>query len=210
MTTGATSDKRLSDEIGARIPPGQVLTEKFPVLHEGPVPRVNLTEWDFRVTGLVEEPLVLTYEQFTALPTRRIVVDIHCVTRWTKLDTVWEGVPSRELMRLIKPLPEARYIMVHAEHGYTTNLSLDDFLHEDVLFAWRYDDKPLAPEHGYPLRLVVPHLYFWKSAKWVRRLEFMAENRPGFWESRGYHIRGDPWREERFSSGLGRRGSAEE
>lgn len=210
MTTGATSDKRLSDEVGARIPPGQVLTEKFPVLHEGPVPRVNLTEWDFRVTGLVEEPLVLTYEQFTALPTRRIVVDIHCVTRWTKLDTVWEGVPSRELMRLIKPLPEARYIMVHAEHGYTTNLSLDDFLHEDVLFAWRYDDKPLAPEHGYPLRLVVPHLYFWKSAKWVRRLEFMAENRPGFWESRGYHIRGDPWREERFSSGLGRRGSAEE
>ncbi len=194
------SPRREADKAGARprVPPGQYVVEHLPVLHYGSVPRVDLARWDFRVFGLVEEERRWTYEEFTRLPTRRVVVDVHCVTRWSKLDTVWEGVPFLELMRHIRPLPEARYVMVHAEAGFTTNLPLEDLLREDVLFAWRYNDAPLAPEHGYPLRLVVPHLYFWKSAKWVRGLEFMAEDRPGFWEQYGYHMHGDPWKEERF------------
>lgn len=182
-----------------RLPPGQVLTSKFPVLHYGQIPRFDPATWDFRVFGLVDEEVVWTYDEFTALPTARVVADIHCVTRWSKFDTVWEGVPSTELVKHVKPRPEARHVMIHADHGYTTNLPLEDFLHDEVLFAWRYDDKPLLPEHGYPLRLVVPRLYFWKSAKWVRGVEFMAQDRKGFWEQYGYHNYGDPWKEQRFS-----------
>jgi len=185
---------------GERIPPGQHVTDRFPVLHEGPVPSFDPATWDLRLFGLVEEEVVLTYEQITALPTVRIVADIHCVTGWSKLDTVWEGVALRELMHHLRPLPEARYVMIHAEYGFTANLPLEALVDDDVLLAYRYNDAPLSPEHGYPLRLVVPKRYFWKSVKWVRGLEFMAQDRPGFWEQRGYHNDGDPWKEERFAS----------
>ncbi len=181
-----------------RIPPGQRLTDRFPVLHYGPVPKFDPATWDLRLFGLVEEEVVFTYEQFTALPTVRVITDIHCVTGWSKLDTVWEGVVFSELMNHVRPLPEARYVLIHSEYGFTANLPLEALMDDDVLLAYRYGDAPLTPEHGYPLRLVVPKRYFWKSAKWVRGLEFMAQDRPGFWEQRGYHNDGDPWKEERY------------
>ena len=181
-----------------RIPPGQRLTDRFPVLHYGPVPKFDPATWDLRLFGLVEEEVVFTYEQFTALPTVRVITDIHCVTGWSKLDTVWEGVVFSELMNHIRLLPGARYVVVHSEYGFTANLPLEALMDDDVLLAYRYGDAPLTPEHGYPLRLVVPKRYFWKSAKWVRGLEFMAQDRPGFWEQRGYHNDGDPWKEERY------------
>ena len=141
---------------------------------------------------------VFTTRSILALPTTRIVADIHCVTTWSKLDTVWEGVAFRALMNHVHPLPEARYVLVHSEYGFTANLPLEALMDDDVLLAYRYDDAPLTPEHGYPLRLVVPKRYFWKSAKWVRVIEFMAQDRPGFWEQYGYHNDGDPWQEERY------------
>ncbi|MBC7242835.1 MAG: sulfite oxidase-like oxidoreductase [Anaerolineae bacterium] len=181
-----------------RLPPGQYLEDEMPVLHYGPVPRFDPKTWDFRVFGLVANPLQLRYDDILAMPAKRIVADVHCVTHWSVLDTVWEGVPARDILALAQPLPEARFVLVHAEHGYTTNLPLERLMDDDVLLAYRYRDAPLAPEHGYPLRLVVPKLYFWKSAKWVRGFELMARDRKGFWESRGYHNDGDPWKEERY------------
>lgn len=183
----------------ARVPPGQRVTEKFPVLHYGGVPRFDRQSWDLRAIGLVEEPLALSYDQLLELPTTRIVADIHCVTGWSKLDTVWEGVLFRELWELVRAKPEGRFVMVHCEQGFTTNLPLEALMDDDVLLAYRYADEPLTPEHGYPLRLVVPKRYFWKSAKWVRGLELMAEDRLGFWEVRGYHNNADPWKEERYA-----------
>ncbi len=182
-----------------RLPPGQRLVGHFPVLHYGGVPRVDLGRWTFRVWGLVEEEVTWTYPAFTALPTTRIVCDIHCVTGWSKFDTVWEGVSVLELMRQVRLRPAARFVLVHAAQGFTANLALDDFIRDGNLFAWRYGEATLSPEHGGPLRLVVPHLYFWKSAKWVHGVEFLAEERLGFWEQHGYHPRGDPWLEERFA-----------
>ncbi len=182
-----------------RIPPGQHLTEKFPVLHYGGVPRFDPQSWDLKVFGLVDQPLTLSYEQLLELPAVRIVVDIHCVTGWSKLDTVWEGVPFREFIGPAAVRPEARFVMVHCEQGYTTNVPLEVLMDDDVLLAYRYDDAPLAPEHGYPLRLLVPKRYLWKSAKWVRGIELMAEDRLGFWEVRGYHNNADPWKEERYA-----------
>jgi DMSO/TMAO reductase YedYZ molybdopterin-dependent catalytic subunit len=192
--------RSLDPAIAARIPPGQELTAKWPVLHYGSIPRIDLATWEFRITGLVEEPTWLSWEEFNALPRTTRHNDIHCVTRWTKLDNEWEGVAVLELMKRVTLKSEARAVLVHAEQGFTANLLLDDFLREENLFAFRHNGEPLAPEHGYPLRLVVPHLYFWKSVKWVRGLEFLAEDRPGFWERNGYHMRGDPWDEERYSS----------
>ncbi len=185
-----------------RLPPGQVLTEKFPVLHYGPVPHYpDLSQWDLRVFGLVKEEKRLTWEEFNRLPRVRIVTDIHCVTRWSKLDTEWEGVRFRDFLEAvpIEVLPEARYVLVHAEYGFTANLPLDIMLDDDVLLATHYGGKPLTPEHGYPLRLIVPKKYFWKSAKWVRGIEFLAEDRLGFWERAGYHNDADPWKEQRFA-----------
>ena len=182
----------------ARVPPGQVVTEKWPVLHRGPVPSFDPTRWNFRIFGLVEAPVRLTYEQLMALPKTTIRCDIHCVTRWSKIDNVFEGVPFREVLELAQPRPEARFVIVHAEHGYTTNLSLADLDRDDVMFAYRHNGENLPPEHGWPLRLVVPHRYFWKSAKWVRGIELVSTDRPGFWEQYGYHMRGDPWNEERY------------
>ena len=184
--------------VADRLPPGQYLTEKWPVLHYGGVPKVDLATWDFTMDGLVERPVKLTYQQMKALPRKTVQRDVHCVTRWSMLDSTWEGVPVSELMKLVQLKPEATHVMVKAEHGFTANLSLDDFLREENMLVDTRNGEPISPEHGWPLRLFVPHLYFWKSAKWVRGLEFMAGDRPGFWERYGYHMRGDPWQEERY------------
>ncbi len=181
-----------------RLPPGQYVTAKWPVLHVGPVPRFDPKTWDFRIFGLVEQALRLTWEEFNALPRVRCASDIHCVTTWSKYDNTWEGVSTREVLRRVRVKPEARFVMAHAESGYTANLPLDAFLAEDALLATHHNGQPLEPEHGYPLRLVVPKLYFWKSAKWVRGIEFMAQDRAGFWEERGYSNSANPWKEERY------------
>jgi DMSO/TMAO reductase YedYZ molybdopterin-dependent catalytic subunit len=190
----------MDPETARRVPPGQYLTEKFPVLHYGSVPRVDVVRWDFRVWGEVDSPFVLTWEQFRSLPRTKVHADIHCVTRWSKLDTDWEGVSARTILDLAGVRPSATHVVEHAEQGYTTNIPLEVFADEDVLLADTFDGKPLEPDHGAPLRLVVPKRYFWKSAKWLRGLEFVPADRPGFWERYGYHNDGDPWREERFSS----------
>jgi DMSO/TMAO reductase YedYZ molybdopterin-dependent catalytic subunit len=184
--------------VADRLPPGQYLTEKWPVLHYGSVPTVDLATWTFALDGLVEEPRTLSYSQLTALPRHQVKADVHCVTRWSLLDSAWEGFAVREVVDLVRLKPEATHVMVHAEHGFTANLSLDDFLRDENMLVDRRNGEPIAPEHGWPLRLFVPHLYFWKSAKWVRGFEFMAGDRPGFWEQYGYHMRGDPWQEERY------------
>ncbi len=182
----------------SRLPPGQYAADRWPVLHTGPVPRCDPKRWDFRVFGLVEKPLRVSLEEFMALPQIRVVADMHCVTAWSTFNNVWEGVGSREMMTRVELRPEARYVLVHAENGYTTNIPLDVFLDTDVLFAHSHNGKPLTPEHGYPLRLVVPKRYAWKSAKWVRGIEFMEKDQPGFWEVRGYNNNADPWAEERY------------
>lgn len=188
------------DSKGGRLPPGQYLTEKFPVLHYGSVPRFDSNTWDFKVWGLVENPVKLNWDEFQKLPTEQATVDIHCVTRWSKFDTVWEGVPWSWVVETAKPKPEAKFIMAHCEYGFTANVPLDEIMNDKAaMLAYKYGNKPLESDHGYPLRLLVPHLYFWKSAKWLRGIEFLPSDRPGFWEGYGYHMRGDPWTEERFS-----------
>jgi DMSO/TMAO reductase YedYZ molybdopterin-dependent catalytic subunit len=184
--------------VADRLPPGQYLTEKWPVLHYGGVPKVDLATWDFSIEGLIEKPVRLTRDELLALPRREVKSDVHCVTRWSLLDSTWAGVPISEVMKLIQLKPEATHVMVRAEQGFTANLSLDDFLRDENMLVDTRNGEPITPEHGWPLRLFVPHLYFWKSAKWVRGLEFMHGDRPGFWEQYGYHMRGDPWAEERY------------
>ncbi len=183
-----------------RLPPGQAATLKWPVLHYGGVPRFDARTWDFRVFGLVEQPLRFNYGEFLALPQRQVVADMHCVTRWSRFDNRWEGVPAREVIERARRKPEATHVLVHAEQGFTANVPLDDFLRENVLFAHKHDGAALDPEHGYPLRLVVPHLYSWKSVKWVRGLELLPRDVAGFWEQNGYHLYGDPWKEQRFDT----------
>jgi DMSO/TMAO reductase YedYZ molybdopterin-dependent catalytic subunit len=184
---------------GPRLPPGQSLTTKFPVLSYGPPPRFDRASWDFRLFGLVEEERRLSYDEFRALPNVRLTSDFHCVTTWSRFDNHWEGVRARDVVALVRLRPEARFAIVHCDQGYTTNLALADLVEPEVLFAWGHDGTELSPDHGYPLRLVVPTLYAWKSAKWVRGVEFLAEDQRGFWELRGYHNHADPWREERYS-----------
>jgi len=181
-----------------RIPPGQRVTELWPALHFGEVPYVDTSKWTFTISGLVEKERRLGYEEFMTLPRIRVFSDIHCVTGWSKLDNLWEGVSTNIVKELVSILPSARFVLVRSVGGFTTNLTLADFFEKDVLFAVRHNGQPLTPEHGYPARLVVPRLYFWKSAKWVVGVEFMAKDRPGFWETHGYHNRGDPWKEERY------------
>jgi len=183
-----------------RLPPGQSLTLKWPVLQYGSVPRVDLTTWDFRVTGLVDQPLRLTWKEFNFLPKIQVNSDFHCVTRWSRFDNLWEGVAFREILKRVQPQPAAKYVLVHAEQGYTANLPLADLDRDNVLLATHHDGQPLSADHGYPLRLVVPHLYGWKSVKWVRGLEFLEEDTPGFWEQNGYNLRGDPWKEQRYDT----------
>ena len=183
-------------------PPGQFVTERFPVLTFGPTPRVDVSTWRFKAFGLLEEELTLDWQQFNDLPQTALDAEFHCVTQWSKLQNAWRGVRFTDLMELAKPKPEAKFVMAHCYGGYTTNVALDVLMDDDVLFAHTHDGEPLAPEHGGPMRLVVPKRYGWKSAKWVNGIEFMAEDAPGFWEMRGYHMEGDPWKEERFWSSL--------
>ena len=181
-----------------RLPPGQSVTLDFPVLHYGPTPGFNEATWDLRVFGDVDQEMRWTWNEFQKLPTVNQTVDIHCVTRWSKFDTGWEGVRFSEFIKLFGVKPSAKYVIAHCEYGYTTNVPLADLVDGKAWVAFAYGGEPLAPEHGGPARLLVPHLYFWKSAKWVRGLEIMPSDRPGFWESLGYHDYGDPWREQRY------------
>jgi len=182
-----------------RVPPGQEVTEKWPVLHDGKISNIDTSRWTFTISGMVEKERNISYQEFMSLPRVKVFSDIHCVTGWSKLNNLWEGVSTRVVGELSHILPEARFVIVHAARGFTTNLSLDDFFESDALFAIKRNNKALSPEHGYPVRLVVPRLYFWKSAKWVVGVEFTEENRKGFWESHGYHNHGDPWKQERYS-----------
>jgi len=182
-----------------RVPPGQRITGSWPVLHYGEVPSIDISRWTFTISGLVNRQRTLNFQEFMALPRMKVFSDIHCVTGWSKLNNLWEGVSTSVIKQLVDILPEARFVMVNGAGGFTTNLSLDDFFQPDVLLAINHNGEPLTPEHGYPVRLVVPRLYFWKSAKWVGGVEFIKENKRGFWETYGYHNHGDPWKEERYS-----------
>jgi DMSO/TMAO reductase YedYZ molybdopterin-dependent catalytic subunit len=193
-----------------RLPPGQSLTRKFPVLHYGPVPRIKLQDWSLRVFGSVAEEVVWDWDAFNQLPRTDVTMDIHCVTRWSKFDTLWQGVSLKTLIDegFIKPLPSAKYVIQHCEYGFTTNLPLDFMLEDNVLLATHFNGEPLTPDHGYPLRVVVGSFadrreaktaYFWKGGKWLRGLEFRSDDQLGFWERAGYHNNADPWEEERFS-----------
>ena len=190
---------KIAPELAERVPPGQHVTARWPVLHHGAIPPFNPAAWDLRVFGLIERPLRYTWEEFQALPRFTFTADMHCVTRWSKLDNAWEGVAAREIIARARPLPEARFVLLHAEGGYTANLDLDAFAADDVLLALKHGGEDLSPEHGQPLRAVIPSRYAWKGAKWLRAIEFLADDRPGFWEKYGYNNNADPWREERFA-----------
>lgn len=181
-----------------RLPPGQSLTLKFPVLHYGPVPPFDKDTWTLRAFGLVDEEKSWSWEEFQQLPTTTITTDIHCVTRWSKIGTQWEGVLFRDFVDLVGVKPEAKFVIAHCEYGFTANMPLDAMLDDDVLLAYRYEGEYLEPDHGFPVRTLVPKRYFWKSAKWLRGVEFTDTDRPGFWEQAGYHNDADPWKEERF------------
>jgi DMSO/TMAO reductase YedYZ molybdopterin-dependent catalytic subunit len=203
-----SEEERMEQE--GRLPPGQSLTQKFPVLHYGPVPQVDLTTWDFKVWGEVESSIRWTWDEFNQLPRTSLKMYIHCVTKWSKFDTQWEGVSLRTLIEqgFIKPLPSARYLLQHAEFGFTANLPLEVALQDNFLLATHFEGEPITPEHGYPVRGIVgaiperkdlKDVYFWKGAKWLRGLQFMASDQPGFWERAGYHNEADIWDEQRFS-----------
>ena len=182
----------------ARLPPGQYLTHKWPVLHAGSVPRTDLATWDFRVFGEVDEPLRLDWDGLQRLPSTEVTADIHCVTRWSRFDATFRGVKWRELAALVRPKPTARFVVAHAEQGFTANVPLEALEDENALIAYEADGEPLTPEHGWPVRLVIPSRYFWKSAKWVRGIELLAHDQPGFWERYGYHNDADFWQEQRY------------
>ncbi len=206
--------KQLENEVKAmnRLPPGQSLTNKFPVLHYGPTPQTDLKTWDFRVFGLVEEEKVWNWEEFNKLPRTKITMDLHCVTRWSKFDTTWEGVSVKTLIDegFIKPKPEAQFVVQHCEYGYTTNTPLELILQDNFLLATHYEGQPIPLEHGYPLRGLIgtfadrseaKSAYLWKGGKWLRGLEFRSTDKLGFWENAGYHNEANPWKEQRFSRG---------
>jgi DMSO/TMAO reductase YedYZ molybdopterin-dependent catalytic subunit len=182
----------------ARLPPGQYLTDKWPVLHAGTVPRIGLATWDIRVWGEVDNPIRLTWDEFKDLPSTEVTIDIHCVTRWSRFDTSFRGVHWRELAQLVRPRPSARFVVAHAEQGFTANVPLQAIEDEEALLAYEADGEPLEPDHGWPLRLVVPTRYFWKSAKWLRGLEVLDHDEPGFWERYGYHNDANFRKEERY------------
>ena len=184
----------------SRLPPGQYHTERFPVLHVGDVPKFDMSRWSLRIFGEVEREVRLSWEDLRALPSVEITTDIHCVTKWSKFDTPWRGVLLRDLFDLAGRKPIAGHVLMHAEHGYTANVPLEDAIADKSLLAYEYDGKPLDAEHGYPARTLIPNLYFWKSVKWVRAIELSARDQPGFWERNGYHNYGDPFREQRFTN----------
>ncbi len=200
ISRGFVGKRREPDASKAnRIPPGQYLTRDFPVLSAGPTPRTPLEQWSFAIEGLVKEPIRWSWQEFLQLPSQPFVVDISCVTKWTKFDTKWKGVSLDNLLEHVELDPRAAFLTAYSDGGYTTNMPLPDVLNGKAFVAYEYDDKPLAPEHGGPARLVVPGLYFWKSAKWVRGLRLMDKDKSGFWESLGYNNHGDPWKEERYT-----------
>jgi DMSO/TMAO reductase YedYZ molybdopterin-dependent catalytic subunit len=188
--------RRQQPDVGGRLPPGQYLTTDFPVLSAGPTPKVDLATWTFGITGEVEQVKRWTWEEFKALPTETFTVDIHCVTKWSKLDTVWTGVSVDTLLDGVETSGD--YVVAYCDGGYTTNIPLEDVTGGKAWVVHTYDGEPLEPKHGGPARLLVPHLYFWKSAKWIRGLELRSDDEPGFWESLGYHNYGDPWQEQRY------------
>jgi DMSO/TMAO reductase YedYZ molybdopterin-dependent catalytic subunit len=190
---------QLPPDVAERIPPGQFLTERWPVLHHGAIPSFNPATWDLRVFGLVEHELRFSWDEFLAFPRVVVNADMHCVTRWSKLDNTWEGVSARTIIEAAGVKPEARFVLFHSDGGYTANIPFEVFADEDVLLALKHDDEELTAEHGYPLRAVVPKRYAWKSAKWLRGIEFMAGDMLGFWEQYGYHNNADHWKEERFA-----------
>jgi DMSO/TMAO reductase YedYZ molybdopterin-dependent catalytic subunit len=197
ITRGFKSRRARGDP--SRVPPGQYVTGDFPVLSAGPTPRTALDAWSFALRDTDERELASwSWQELLALPATTVTVDIHCVTKWSKLGTGWKGVTIDALLEAAGLEPTSPYVMAFCDGGYTTNLAMEDLLDGRGLVAYEYDQAPLDPEHGGPARLLVPHLYFWKSAKWVRGLQFMEEDEPGFWETHGYHLRGDPWKEERY------------
>jgi DMSO/TMAO reductase YedYZ molybdopterin-dependent catalytic subunit len=193
--------KKLEQQMrdAGRLPPGQSLTLKWPVLHAGSVPRFDPARWSFEIGGLVENPIRFTWEEFNKLPQREFISDFHCVTRWSRFDNRWKGVPVSEVLKLTGVKPEAHYVLVNAEQGFTANLPLEDFASPKSLFAFLHDGEALTAEHGYPVRLIVPHLYAWKSVKWVRGFDLLPVDQPGFWEQNGYNMYGDPFKEQRYS-----------
>jgi len=201
--------KEYPPEVAARVPPGNRLVKSWPVLHYGPIPRFDGASWDLDVRGAIANPFTLSYQELRAMPTVSIGADMHCVTGWTTLDNAWEGVPFRAIRDMAEPLPDARWVIAHGANGYTSNLSLEAMDEDDVLLAWRNQGEDLSPEHGFPLRLVVPKRYAWKSAKWLTGLEFTERNRRGFWEERGYHVHAEPFAEERYSYQEGPRAELE-
>jgi DMSO/TMAO reductase YedYZ molybdopterin-dependent catalytic subunit len=194
------SPDTLRGDAKSRTPPAQVLTSKWPVLHHGSVPKVDPQDprWRLKVFGLVDEPYELTYSEIRAMPAVDIVCDMHCVTHWSRLDNVFTGVPTKAIIDRAKPKPNARFVMCHSEAGFTVNVPLAEFVADDCALAYQWDGKEITPEHGWPLRGLVPRLYLWKSAKWIRGIELRATDAPGFWEQNGYHMHGNPWKEERF------------
>lgn len=185
----------------SRVPPNQNVTTTFPVLHYGNVPcyKTDLSDWDLKVFGEVEQSITYTFNEILSFTTTKAQNDIHCVTGWSKLDNDWKGIKTKILVKESRPLPQAKYVIIHAEEDWSTNIPIADFMRETSLLAHIHNGKSLSPEHGYPFRLVIPHLYFWKSAKWVRGIEFSATDKPGFWEKNGYHNYGDPFKEQRLS-----------
>lgn len=192
---------KVDDDQRRRLPPGQYLTQKWPVLHYGSVPSTDLATWDFRVWGEVSNPFSFDWDEFRSMPRKSLVTDIHCVTRWTRLDAGFEGVPIQHILERAQLTPDAHFVLAHSEQGYTANMPVEVLDDDDVLLADVADGEPLTPEHGYPLRLVVPKKYFWKSAKWIRGLQFLSRDQLGFWERYGYHNDADPWEEQRFADG---------
>lgn len=191
----AERQKRLE----GKLPPGQSLTLKWPVLHYGSVPGFDPKTWELRIFGLVESPLKLTWTEFNKLPKIQTTSDFHCVTRWSRFDNHWQGVAMQEILRRVHPRSTASYVLIHAEQGFTANVPLVDLDRREVILATHHDGQPLSADHGYPLRLIVPHLYAWKSVKWVRGFEFLDHDAAGFWEQNGYHMYGDPWKEQRYN-----------
>jgi DMSO/TMAO reductase YedYZ molybdopterin-dependent catalytic subunit len=197
---GGRRAKEKEARASGRLPAGQSLTLKWPILHNGSVPRFDAARWDFKITGLVEQPVRFSWDEFQSFPQTEVTSDFHCVTRWSRLDNRWKGVLFTEILKRVTLKPGAEFALILAEEGYTTNVPLNDLQRPDVLFAFEHDGEPLSSDHGGPVRLVVPHLYAWKSAKWVRGFMLLDHDRLGFWERNGYHTYGDPWKEQRYSS----------
>lgn len=196
---GKPGEKGGTEASQERLPPGQSLTERWPILDLGVRPRVNLSDWKLEITGLVDRPAVWSWEDFLALPRSIVVDDMHCVTAWSRFDNAWEGVRMVDVAERVGVRPEARHVIQYGYDGYTTNVPVEDALKETAILAFKHDGAELTPEHGGPVRLIIPHLYAWKGSKFITRLEFVADDDPGFWEVRGYHNHGDPWKEERYS-----------